>query len=221
MTLGTLSELIWQVYDSGRKKSTNQSFQEADVMAYSKLAFGNSMRQLYYLGKRVSEEDEYYFYSPVLSIKRFSLGEVNIQGMRRADMGMTDLYRLPKNAHMTNVYFVGCSSNESFSQVTQVSPGEENFYLGADFQSFMFYVVKGRGINTYHLPPCAKWVDIETTYDTGADTEVSLDVAYDVANEVLGRMMGIPDFLGKTVDNPYVVPLKNLKPKPQQEQTIQ
>lgn len=220
MRLGKLSELIWQLYASGRQKSTEQTFAIEDVKEFAKTSFSRMMRQAYVSGLKLGMGEEYYFYSPILAIQRFTLGEVDIKGMRRADMTGLDLYRLPKNAHFTNVYPVGCGGTEGF-ELTQVSPGEENFYTGVDFASFHFYVVKGTGINTYHLPPCATGVDIETTYDANDDTEISLDFAYDVCNLVLTRMTGVPDFVGRTVDNPYSLPIKNLKPpKAQADQTL-
>lgn len=222
MKLGTLTEMIWNYYSEGRPKATAQTFSEADVKEFAKTAFSRLMRNAYMAGKKMGMGDEYYFYSPLLSIKRFPIGEVDIKGMRRVDMGDIDLYRLPQNSHFTNVYPVGCGGTEGF-EITQVSPSEENFYIGnPDFKGFKFFKVMGNGINTYNFPPCVTNVDIETTYDADDDTEISLDFCYDVANLVLSRMMGIPDFMGRTIDNPYTLPIKNLKPRPQQQdQTIE
>lgn len=216
MKLGALSELIWNLYAEGRQKSTAQTFSQADVREFAKTAFSRMMRQAYVSGKKMGMGDEYYFYSPILSIKRFKVGEADSKGMRRVDMGDIDLYRLPQNSHFSNVYPVGCGGTEGF-ETTQVSPAEENFYIGnPDFSSFRFYKVFGNGINTYNYPPCVTNVDIETTYDMGEETEISLDFCYDVANLTLSRMLGIPDFMGRTVDNPYTLPIKNLRPPKQQ-----
>src|ERR1700760_3789099 len=187
MTLQQLSEVIWRFYQVGRAKATSQTITEADIMQYAKAALSCMMRQQYMLSKKMNDGEEYYFYSQILSIKRFNLNDPDNRGMRRADMGSIDLYRLPKNMHFTNIYPIGdsCTGGDGSLELTQVSPGEENFYLSGDYDFFKFYVVKGKGINTYHLPPCIKSLDIETTYDS-PEIDVSLDQAMDVANVVLG-----------------------------------
>ena len=207
MQLSQLSEVIFNFYEQGRIKAVNTSFSKADIEQYAKMSYGNLMRQLYYANRNSNDGAEYYFYSSILDIKRFNLSDANSKGMRRADMGDIDLYKLPKNAHFANVYFVGCEQGEA---ITQVAPAEENFYLSPDFSSFKFYVVKGRGINTYNLPPCVKAVDIETTYDN-PDIDVPLDICYDVANAVLGGMLRMPSFMNKDVDNPYTIEQANLR----------
>jgi hypothetical protein len=206
MILKQLGEVIWSFYNEGRASATNQTLKKADMLQYARTAYGNIMRQIYYAGKKMNDGNEYYFLSPALDIKNFVLSDANGVGMRRADMSAFDLYRLPKNDHITNVYPVGqgCGT-EDIGEITQVQPGEENFYLGPEFSDFMFYVVKGRGINTYHVPPCIKNVDIEAPYDND-NVDVSLDIAFDVANQVLGVALRIPGFVGKDTDNPYLPP---------------
>jgi hypothetical protein len=211
MKLSQLSEVIFNFYHEGRASATTRSFSQQDVEQYAKMSYGNLMRQLYYANRNSNNGDEYYFYTSILSVKRFKLSDAKPNGMRRADMGDIDLYKLPKNAHFANVYFVG-GDNEQGENITQVAPAEENFYLSPDFKFFKFYVVKGRGINTYHLPPCITHVDIETTYDD-PDIDVPLDVCYDVATAVLGGMLRMPAFVNKDVDNPYSIEQVNLKQK--------
>lgn len=207
MRLNQLSEVIWRFYQEGRASATQQTLREADMMQYARAAYGNIQRQLYFANKRLNEGDDSYFYSPALDIKEFDLSDPNGVGMRRADMREFDLYRLPRNKHITNIYLVGqgCGT-EDVGEVTLLdNPGEENFYLRPDFSDFMFGVVKGRGINTYHIPSCIKKVGIEATYDNDK-VDVSLDIAFDVASQVLGVALRIPGFLGKDTDNPYLPP---------------
>jgi hypothetical protein len=206
MKLKQLGEIVFRFYNEGRVNVTQLTLKEADILQYCRIAFANIMRQLYYANKKMNDGDEYYFSSPVLDIKKFALTEPNAVGMRRADMSAFDLYRLPKNSHIPNVYPVGqgCGTQD-VGEITQVQPGEENFYLGPEFSDFMFYVVKGRGINTYHVPSCIKEVDVEATYDND-NVEVSDDIAFDVANQVLGVALRIPGFVGKDTDNPYLPP---------------
>jgi hypothetical protein len=173
------------------------------------------MRQKYIESKKLDGygNPDYSFISPLLDIKRFTLSDPTITGMRRASMTKFDLFRLPENAHFTNVYPVGeaCGSND-IGEVTQVSPGEENFYLTPDFSNYLFFVVKGRGINTYNIPPCIKEVDIETTYQSD-DIDVSLDLAYEVVMQVLGNSLKVNGVPIKILDNAYAPQPSEVKRK--------
>lgn len=220
MTLKQLSEVLIRFYNVGRQKSTAVTLTEADMMQYAKAALSGMMRQQYMVSKKMNDGEEYYFYSQILSIKRFQLTDTDNRGMRRADMGDVDLYRLPKNMHFTNIYPIGdgCIGGDGSLELTQVSPGEENFYLGGDYDFFKFYVVKGKGVNTYHLPPCIKSLDIETTYDS-PDIDVSLDQAMDVANIVLGVSLKVKGFPVKVVDNSMDPNVLELKRRLQEQQS--
>lgn len=204
MLLGKLSEIVWSTYYDGRVKATNQSVDKATVMQHLKMAFSNDMRQLYYANKKLNEGDEFYFTSPVLSVKRFVLSDLVNEQYRRADMSNVDLFRMPKNSHFTNFYPVGCGTNNL--DITQVQPSEENFYMSPDFKNYIFCVAKGRGLNFYHLPACVKSIDIEATYDAEESTDISLDVAFDISNQVLGLILKVPGFGNKVIDNNYTAP---------------
>ena len=206
MRIKQLGEVIWKFYYDGRPKSTAQTLSKADILQMCILSYGEIVRQKYYDSKKQDEynQPDYSFLSPILTVQRFGLEDVNdITGMRRADMSKFDLVRLPKNAHITNVYPVGSDcQGQAVGEITQVSPGEENFYLTPDFASFLFFVVKGRGLNTYHVPPCVKSVEVETSYVTD-DFDVSLDIGYEIAMTVLtvgGKVNGVPI---KILDNNY------------------
>lgn len=204
MNIKEVSETIWNFYNVGRSKSTSLTLTEADILQYVKMALSGMMRQQYLTSKKIGDGNEYYFYSQILSIKNFPLSDPDNRGMRRASMDGVDLYRLPQNMHLTNIYpkSDGCLGSDGSLEISQVSPGEENFYLSGDYDFFAFYVVKGTGINTYHLPPCIKSIDVETTYD-GDDVEVSLDQAMDIANIVLGVSLKVKGFMVRTVDNNF------------------
>lgn len=205
MRIKQLGEVVWKFYYDGRAKATAQTLSKADILQMCILSFGEITRQRYYDSKKQDEynQPDYSFLSPLLTVQRFGLDDANMVGMRRADMSKFDLVRLPKNAHITNVYPVGSDClGQAVGEITQVSPGEENFYLSPDFTSFLFFVVKGRGINTYHVPPCVKTVEVETTYVTD-DFDVSLDIGYEIAMTVLtvgGKVNGVPI---KILDNTY------------------
>lgn len=195
MIIKDLQELIWRWYQSGKPQANNQTLLKADLGQKIKLLFADAMRQRYYESMRADQfnQPDYSFTSPILTVNRFTLTESEMTGKRRADMGGFNLYRLPKNSHFTNVYPVtsGCG-NQQVGEITQVAPGEENFYIGnPDLSSFMFYVVKGTGIDTFNIPPCVSGLDIECTYDTGGDTDIDNSIASQIVDQILNVSLGI------------------------------
>lgn len=195
MRLIELKELSWRLYQSGKAMANNQQLLKSDFGQKIKVLFSDLMRQRFYDSKKSDEfgRPDYAFVSPILNVKRFDLGDPDINHKRRADMSAWDLYRLPGNSHFTNVYPVadGCG-NQELGEITQVSPGEENFYANkADLSDFQFFVVKGRGIDTYNLPPCIKQLDIESTYDIGDDTDIDMSIGSVIVDQILGVSLGI------------------------------
>jgi|ERR1700733_12901105 len=209
MTLGLLSEVILYAYNSGRLKSVGKNFSKQDIFQMAKMSFANSIRELFYATKKLNDGDEYYFTSPLLEVKKYQVSELISERYRRIDMCDEDFFRLPKNAHFTNVYPVGCGQNNI--EITQVQPAEENFYTSPDFSSFVFFVAKGRGLNFYNLPPCVNHVEVEATYDADEKTDVPLDMAFDILNQVLGVTLRVPGFGNKVVDNAYTAEQLNVK----------
>lgn len=202
MKLKQLSEVIWQFYDEGRQKTSAQTFSKKDILQYTILGVGSKFYSRYYQAKKLDGENDYYFYAADLSLKEFPLGEANRRGVRRVDFSKVDFVTLPHNTDITNVYPIGSKCGSSVSEITQVSPGEENFYTGPDFVSFWFFVEKGQGFDLYNVPACVDKVEIERVWIT--DTmDVSLDMGYDIANEVLGIVLKEKQFALKTIDNPY------------------
>ena len=204
MILKQLQEVIWRYYQEGRAKATSQELKLADIGQMVRMGLSNQMRSLYYENLKLNDGNEYFFKSPLLSTIVFPLSDADITGMRRADMSSFDVYRLPKNSHITNAVPLGtgCNGNDGSMQMTQVQPGEENFYLSPEFKFFKFYVVKGRGINTYNLPPCITNVGVESTFDSDL-LDISLDIAFDIANQVLGVSLKLKQFPVKILDNSY------------------
>lgn len=216
MILITLSEVIWDFYNRGRPKATAQTYSKEQIAMFVKMAVSNMMRRIYFANQKLNEGEEYYDTSPLLSTQRFDLPPADMNGKRRADMSQFDLFRLPKNTHIINAYPIGCGLSEGKS-ISMVKPGEEFFYLKPKFKSFRFGVPKGRGIDTYNLPPCVKFLDVESTFDSN-DVDVSLDIAYDVGNQVLGVMLQVPGFIATTPDNPYALPRQQLRTRLNQTQ---
>lgn len=195
MILKQFVELVFRLQSAGKPDASRLTFVKQDIEQKTKLLFSDAMRQRYYESMSADQfrQPDYSFSSPILNVKRFQLGDPDYVGKRRADMSAWDIYRLPKNSHFTNVYPVadGCG-NEEVGEITQVSPGEENFYINDPDMGFLkFYVVKGRGLDTYNLPPCVKSLDIETTYDIGGDTDIDMTIGSAICDQILGVTLGI------------------------------
>ncbi len=201
MILKTLSEVCWRAYQNGNASVKDQTFRQADLLQLLKLAVANEFRNQYYLSKRENRfsEADYSFFSPLLQTIEFDLPEANnMVGKRRIDMSAYDLFRFPSNMHVPNVYPVGegCG-NEEVGEITQVKPGEENFYINdPDQASFKFYVVKGRGLDTYHIPPCIKKLQVESTFLTD-DIDISDDVAFTALSNVMAQVLKTGEVTGE------------------------
>lgn len=220
MILKQLSELIFKFANEGRPKATARTLSMIDIEQMVSVDFGMFLRQRYYESKKLNEfgEPDYSAISAILGVIEFKLSDANNVGMRRADMSAFDLYRIPFDGHITDMYPIGgtCGSDE-VGKISLVKAGEEKFYLKPKFDFFLFAVVKGRGINFYHLPPCVKAVAIEATYNS-KDVDVSFDLCFQIANHILGVVLKLPDFLNKVIDNPYSPPQIQLKRALQQQQ---
>lgn len=195
MRIEQLVEVCWRWYQNGRAYANDQRLLEADMSQKVKLLFADTMRQRYYESKRSDayNQADYSFSSPVLSIKRFILSEADIIGKRRVDMSEFDLYRLPGNSHITNIYPYsekGCG-NDEVGEITLVAPGEENFYVkNPDLKEFKFGVIKGRGLDTYNIPPCVTGLDIESTYDV-KDVDIDMSIGSLIIDQILNVSLGI------------------------------
>jgi len=221
MLLSTLSEINWQFYASGRQRATTRDFSQKDVHEFLKLAVAEVFRIYYNASRRNKDGNAFYFISPLLSILPFKLGEANLIGMRRADMTGFDMFRMPHDAHIVSMYPIGCNDGGDYKSIDLVEAGEEYFYAGkAEYSFFKFAVVKGTGLNTYNLPPCVTKLDVESSFDApGIDPDISRDVAFDASNLVLGKMLGMPEFMNKGIDNSYTPQQKELKQRIPNQQT--
>lgn len=210
MYLAQLSEVIFTFYSNGKVEATDQELQQEDITQFTKMAFGNIMRRLYYAEKKNQKVNESFFVNTILSSQTFDLSDPNQNGMRSADMSAFDLYRLPENAHIVNVYPIGCGSEQGMA-LSQVAAGEEYFYLQPQYKFFKFYKIKGRSLSTYNLPQCVKQIEVESTFDSN-EVDVSFDICYDVAQEVLGVSLRLPEWQ-KKVDNSYSSAQRDLRQK--------
>ena len=195
MILSQLVELTWKWYSNGKPQANNQQLIQADIEQKVKLLFADLMRQRYYESMKLdpSGQPDWTLGSPILSLQKFNLGEPGTNGMRRVDMSKFDLYRLPKNTHFTAVMPLsdGCNG-EVLEVAVQVNPSEERFYINnPDLMDFLFYSVKGRGIDTYNFPPCVKEVQIEATYDLTGQVDVEMSMASAIIDQILNVALGI------------------------------
>jgi hypothetical protein len=213
MIIKQLTEVIYKFANEGRPKATARTIRKEDIEQMVMVDFGSFLRQRYYESKKLNEfgEADYSAISAILGVIEFKLSEPNNVGMRRADMSKFDLYRIPFDGHITDMYPVGgkCGSDE-VGKISLVKAGEEKFYLKPKFDFFKFAVVKGRGINFYHLPTCVEEVAIEATYNSG-DVDVSFDLCFQIANNILGTILKLPNFENKVIDNPYSSPQIELR----------
>jgi len=193
MRLNRLQEVTWRFYQNGKALANNQSLLKTDIAQKVKLLLADLMRQRYYESKKNDEflRPDYSFVSPLLEVKRFKLLDKKDHKFRRCDMKEFDMYRLPGNSHITNVYPVGNCGNDDLGEITQVSPGEENFYANdPDFSDIFFFVIKGSGLNAYNIPDCVSELDVEATYD-GDDIEVESSMASVIMDQILNVSLGI------------------------------
>lgn len=204
MKINTLSDVIFKYYNVGRPSATAQTLSKQDILQYCLMAFGNILRARYYEEKNLGEEgDPYSSFSMDLQTREFPLAEEDPRGYRFADISNSNVFVLPRNAHIRNVYAQGektcsCSNQE----IVQVRPGEESFYTDAEYSDFQFYVVKGQGLMTRNLPICAKTLSIDSIFQD-KDMDVSYDIAFDIANAVLGVSLKVKGFPVVSNSNPY------------------
>ena len=199
----TLSEVVWKYVNNGRPKSTAQTLSQIDIQQYCLMAFSELMRQAHQDARKLGEDDEYYFYSGDLLSKEFSLSDVDSRGYRYADMSKYEVFRLPKNSHIRNVYAVADSKCDcSNEEITQVSPGEESFYTNGEYSGFQYFVVQGKGLLTRNIPSCVKKISVDSIYNV-PEMDISYDMAFNIANVVLGVNLKIKGFPIKSNDNTY------------------
>lgn len=213
MIIKQLAEVIFKFANEGRPKATARTVRQADIQQMIMTAFGDILRKRYYESKKLNEfgEPDFSAISPLLGTMEFKLSDSDTKGMRRADMSKFDLYRIPYDGHITSLFPIGgdCGDDTDI-KISLVKAGEEKFYLKPKFQFFKFAVVKGRGINFYHLPDCIKMVAIETTYNSD-QVDISFDICYEIANSILGITLKLPAFENKVIDNPYSPPQLELR----------
>ena len=194
MKLKDLSELAWKLYQNGRTSAVDQKATKPDIAEKCKLSFAALIRQMWYesIASDEYKRPDYSFTSPLLEVKRFDVKELTHGKFMRCDMSEYDMFRMPGNSHIPNVYPVGDCSKDNIGRITQVNPSEENFYVDdPDMADFMFFVIKGEGINIYNLPACVKNVDVEATYDAKDNTVIDKGMASKIIDDVLGVILGI------------------------------
>jgi hypothetical protein len=209
MIIKQISDVILSFEKQGRNRTTDKTYSRADIAQMVRMGYNNSAVQRYWQAKKMGAGDDYYFYSGLLSIQRFPLGDPDLRNMRILDMAGIEIFRLPKNDNFTNVYPIGdCQGDSTTWNITQVSPGEEKFYLSPDFEDYKFYSVKASSLHMYNIPTCVKEIDVETTFDNHDDeVDIPMDIAFEVAFQILGWELKIKQFrTAGATDSPYNTP---------------
>lgn len=207
MIIKQISDVILSFEKMGRARETDKTYSRADISQLVRMGYTARARDIYYQNMQRGIKD-YYFYSGLLSIQRFTLGDPDLRGKRFLDMTGVEIFRLPKNDNFTEILPVNsgdCTSDSTTFDVVQVEPNEAHFYLGPDFQFFKFFCVKANGLDTYNIPCCIKQLDVETTFDKKDDTvDIPMDIAFEIAFQILGWELRVKQFrTASPHDNPY------------------
>ena len=201
MKLKQISEVIWELYEGGRPSATNQTLEQDDLQQLVYMQVADQMKMRLYESRKSNDGEKTDFLAPLLSIKQYEIGGANYQGKRSA-VYYEEVIRLPKNSDVVNVYLVAENCEGTVNgELTQVQPGEENFYINdVDLKSFMFYVQKGNKIDTYNVPPCINKIEVERAFMQD-ELDIPLDVAYNISMQILGVTLKVRGFI-PTEDNP-------------------
>lgn len=195
-----LSEIIWQLYDGGRPTATNQTLEQDDIQQMVYLKSADQLKLRFYESRKIDEGEKTDFIAGMLGVRKYDLSDANIKGKRSA-LYNDEVMRLPRNMDVTNIYTLASNCNGDIGNtITQIQPGEENFYINDDdLKSFMFFVQKGNSIDTYNIPPCIEEIEVERIYTTD-DLDIPQDLAYEVAINILGVTLKVRGFI-PTEDN--------------------
>lgn len=195
MVVEQLSEIVWQLYESGRPTATNQTLEQDDIQQLVMMEAAYQLKIRFYESRKADEGEKTDFMAGMLGSKKYQLGEADYNS-RRSAVYNDKVLRLPRNSDVTNVYLVAGNCTQSVSGLlTQVQPGEENFYINdLDLKTTMFFVQKGNRIDTYNVPDCINEIEVERIY-TGETLEVPDDIAYEVAVTVLGVVLKVRGFI--------------------------
>lgn len=201
MKLKQISEVIWQMYDGGRPTATNQTLEQDDMQQLVFMNVADQMKMRLYESRKSNDGEKTDFLGGLLSSKQYDISDTNYQG-RRSAVYKEEVIRLPKNSDVTNVYLVADNCDGTVNgQLTQVQPGEENFYINdPNLKNYLFFVQKGDRIDTYNVPPCVKKIEVERAFMQD-DLDIPLDVAYNISVQILGVTLKMRGFI-PTEDNP-------------------
>lgn len=202
MKVAQISEVIYVYYDGGRPTATNKTLGKDDIAQMVFMSLADQMKMRLYQSRKEGDDEKTDFLGGMLSSKQYDLTDANYQGKRRATY-TEEVVRLPRNSDVANVYLVAEDCDATVNrEVTQVQPAEENFYINdPDLKGFLFFVQKGKNIDTYNIPPCVKKIEVERIFMVD-DLDVPLDVAFGIATYVLGVTLKVRGFI-PTEDDTY------------------
>lgn len=200
MKVRQISEVIWQYYEGGRPTATNQTLEFDDIQQLVFIEAAYQLKMRLYESRKMNEGEKTDFMAGLLGVRQYDLSEADFKGKRSVTYN-EEVMRLPKNSDVTNVYMVASNCRGDVDGIlTQVQPGEENFYINdGDLSHFKFFVQKGNRIDTYNVPDCVEKIEVERIY-TSEDLEIPLDIAHDIAAYILGVSLKVRGFI-PTEDN--------------------
>jgi len=201
MKLKQISEVIWELYDGGRPSATNQTLEQDDMQQIVYMQVADQMKMRLYESRKANDGEKTDFLAPLLTSKQYQISETNYQG-RRSAIYKEEVIRLPKNSDVTNVYLVAGNCDGTVNgELTQVQPGEENFYINdPNMKTYLFFVQKGDRIDTYNVPACIEKIEVERAFMQD-ELDIPLDVAYNISVQILGVTLKMRGFI-PTEDNP-------------------
>lgn len=201
MKLDKLAEICWQLYENGSPSATNQTLEQDDFQELVFMEASYQLKMSMYQSRKDNDGNKTDVIAGLLSSKQFPLTEANYQGKRTATYS-DEVMRLPRNSDVTNVYMVASNCEGTVNgEITQVQPGEENFYINdPQMKFYKFFVQKGKNIDTYNVPPCVENIEVERIY-TFKTLDIPLDMAYEITVNLFGVTLKARGFV-PTEDNP-------------------
>jgi hypothetical protein len=207
-TLGHIASLLHEMYDGGRIKVTNLTFEERDMLEYVKLGYANVMRNMWLTLNKGNTTDEYYFFTGLLTPREF---DVNGSGrVREVDMSGVSLIRMPQNNHLFEVLPVGSECAEGGNAIPMVQPAEAKFYRSGEYADLTFFEPRGNKLYIYNLGDCIKQVEVTSLYDD-EKADIPADIAFDVIKSVLKDVFGIKEIDRVKIDDNSNAMMRQIK----------
>ena len=201
MTLGTLTEIVQNLYLRGVVKSTNVELTNEVIQAYLRTAYGAVIQSIADKKQRQGDSDYSYTISGAVKTETitleksgnkstFNLSEFNVM---KLDKGM-DIVSFEQPAK-----YDSCVGGNVLT-ITPVTPFEVKFYLVNESKSEYFYVRTGLGGTIYNLPDCLKELNISFV-DADAEADLPEDVCINMCKIAFPDIFGVKKFEKTKIDD--------------------